>query len=104
MHGSSNSRQLEDEPQASGRTHPEATGFSSLLLCVISMHLLFEGQVHIAQALFIASLALMSVSRLFSLGEICISVDALNVQILREIPGMRGSVNFPIPNLEIQPL
>ena len=55
----------------------QATGISSLLLCVICMCLLFEGQVHIAQALFIASLALMIVSLLFSLGEIWISVDAL---------------------------
>jgi Protein of unknown function (DUF2721) len=59
----------------------QATGISSLLLCIICMCLLFEGQVHIAQALFIASLALMSVSLLFSLGEIWISVDALNVHL-----------------------
>ena len=59
----------------------QATGISSLLLCVICMCLLFEAQVQIAQALFIASLALMSVSLLLSLGEIWISVDALNVHL-----------------------
>src|SRR6266566_2310688 len=40
----------------------QATGISSLLLCVVCMFLLFGGQAHIAQALFIASLALMIVS------------------------------------------
>ena len=69
----------------------QATGISSLLLCVICMCLLFEGQVHIAQALFIASLALtLSVSLLLSLGEIWISVDALNVH-LRGIAEGKGS-------------
>jgi hypothetical protein len=69
----------------------QATGISSLLLCVICMCLLFEGQVPIAQALFIASLALtLSVSLLLSLGEIWISVDALNVH-LRGIAEGKGS-------------
>ena len=62
--------------------HMRATGISSLLLCVICMCLLFEGQVQIGSNLFIASLALMSVSLLLSLGEIWISVDALNVHLL----------------------
>jgi hypothetical protein len=68
----------------------QATGISSLLLCVICMCLLFEGQVQIAQALFIASLALMSVSLLLSLSEIWISVDALNVH-LRGVAEGKGS-------------
>jgi hypothetical protein len=68
----------------------QATGISSLLLCVICMCLLFEEQVPVAQALFIASLALMSVSLLLSLGEIWISVDGLNVH-LRGIAEGKGS-------------
>jgi hypothetical protein len=56
----------------------------------VRMCLLFEEQVPIAQALFIASLALMSVSLLLSLGEIWISVDALNVH-LRGIAEGKGS-------------
>jgi hypothetical protein len=67
----------------------QATGISSLLLCVICMFLLFGGQAHIAQALFIASLALMIVSLLFSLGEIWISVDALNVHLRGIAEGKR---------------
>jgi hypothetical protein len=62
----------------------QATGITSLLLCVICMFLLFGGQVLIAEAFFGASLVLMIVSLLLSLWEIWISVDALNVH-LRDI-------------------
>jgi uncharacterized membrane protein YtjA (UPF0391 family) len=67
----------------------QATGISSLLSCVICMFLLLGGQAHIAQALFIASLVLMIVSLLFSLGEIWISVDALNVHLRGIAEGKR---------------
>jgi hypothetical protein len=54
---------------------------TSLLLCVISMFLLFGSQVRIAQICFAASLAFMIVSLLLSLWEIWISVDALNLHL-----------------------
>jgi uncharacterized protein DUF2721 len=59
----------------------QAAGVTSLLLCVISMFLLFGSQVRIAQICFAASLAFMIVSLLLSLWEIWISVDALNLHL-----------------------
>jgi hypothetical protein len=59
----------------------QAAGVTSLLLCVISMFLLFGSQVRIAQICFAASLVFMIVSLLLSLWEIWISVDALNLHL-----------------------
>jgi lysylphosphatidylglycerol synthetase-like protein (DUF2156 family) len=59
----------------------QATGITSLLLCVICMFLLFGKQTHIAGAVFIVSLILMIVSLVLSLWEIWISVDALKVHL-----------------------
>jgi hypothetical protein len=59
----------------------QATGITSLLLCVICMFLLFRKQTYIAGVVFIVSLILMIVSLVLSLWEIWISVDALKVHL-----------------------
>jgi hypothetical protein len=59
----------------------QAAGVTSLLLCMISMFLLFGSQIRSAQICFAASLVFMIVSLLLSLWEIWISVDALNLHL-----------------------
>lgn len=59
-------------------------GIGSLLACVVSMILLFFGQRGPGQFVFGTSLVLMAVSLVFTIREIKISVDALNVH-LRDI-------------------
>lgn len=56
-------------------------GIGSLLLCVVAMFLLFIGSVAAAQIVFGASLVLMALSLIFTIREIKISVDALNVHL-----------------------
>ncbi|MGE5315174.1 MAG: DUF2721 domain-containing protein [Acidobacteriota bacterium] len=62
----------------------QGLGIGSLLLCVVAMFLLFIGNVPAAQYVFGASLVLMALSLVFTIREIKISVDALNVH-LRDI-------------------
>ncbi len=61
-------------------------GIGSMLSCVVSMFLLFIGKVFAAQLVFGASLVLMAISLIFTIREIKISVDALNVH-LKDIEG-----------------
>ena len=56
-------------------------GIGSLLCCVVSMFLLFIGASVAAQAVFGLSLMLMALSLVFTIREIKISVDALNVHL-----------------------
>ena len=56
-------------------------GIVSLLCCVIAMFLLFVGSTTAAQVMFGGSLVLMAVSLIFTIREIKISVDALNVHL-----------------------
>ena len=62
------------EPSSADSSNSQHAGrwVTSLLLCVISMFLLFESQVRIAQICFAASLAFMIISLLLSLWEIWI--------------------------------
>ncbi|HLP17873.1 MAG TPA: DUF2721 domain-containing protein [Bacteroidota bacterium] len=59
-------------------------GIASLLSCVVAMFLLFVGYAMAAQLVFGGSLVLMVLSLIFTIREIKISVDALNVH-LRDI-------------------
>ena len=59
----------------------QATGVTSLLLCVVCMFLLFANQLGAAQACFAVSLVFMIASLVLSLIEIWISVDAVNMQL-----------------------
>jgi hypothetical protein len=59
-------------------------GIASLLSCVVAMFLLFVGYAVTAQIVFGGSLVLMAMSLIFTIREIKISVDALNVH-LRDI-------------------
>jgi hypothetical protein len=54
-------------------------GVLSLLLCMVSMFVLFEGWLLAGQWSFAAALILMIVSMLLSLRELQVSVDALNL-------------------------
>jgi hypothetical protein len=56
-------------------------GIGSLLCCVVSMFLLFIGAMLAAQIVFGLSLVLMAMSLVFTIREIKISVDALNVHL-----------------------
>ncbi len=56
-------------------------GAGSLLLCVVCMFVLFEGWDQAGEVVFEVSLALMAISLIFSLWEIFISVDALNLRL-----------------------
>jgi len=56
-------------------------GVGSFLLCVICMFTLFAGWTTAGKVLFGASLVLMMLSLLFSLREIQLSVNALNIQL-----------------------
>lgn len=59
----------------------QASGVSSLLLCVFCMLAIFLKQMLAAKITFGISLVLMAVSLGFSIREIWISVDALNLQL-----------------------
>lgn len=60
----------------------QATGVSSLLLCVLCMFVLFFGNVVLGKALFAASLLLMLASLALSVREIQVSVKALDLHLL----------------------
>lgn len=59
----------------------QATGVLSFLLCTVSMFGLFLGAQTFGVICFGASLILLSVSLLYSLYEIIISTDAINVEL-----------------------
>jgi hypothetical protein len=56
-------------------------GISSLLLCVLSMFLIYVEALHIGELIFGAALVLMIVSLSLSIKEIIISVHALNLHL-----------------------
>ncbi len=60
----------------------QAYGVSSLLLCVISMLVLFLGWVEIGKWVFVGSLILMAIALAMSIREIQISVGALDLQLI----------------------
>ncbi len=60
----------------------QATGVSSLLLCVVCMFVLFFGKVVLGKVLFAGSLVLMIVSLGLSVREIQVSVKALDLHLL----------------------
>ena len=60
----------------------QATGVSSLLVCVVCMFVLFFGKIVLGKALFAASLVLMIVSLGLSVREIQVSVKALDLHLL----------------------
>jgi len=59
----------------------QALGVLSLLLCVVSMFMIFAGNLPFAEFIFGVSLILLIVSLAFSAWEIQISVKALNIQL-----------------------
>jgi hypothetical protein len=59
-------------------------GISSMLLCVVTMFLIYENAQMAAKALFAVSLLLMIISLLLSLLEIILSAGALRL-ILRDL-------------------
>ncbi|BES70301.1 DUF2721 domain-containing protein [Marinobacter nanhaiticus D15-8W] len=59
----------------------QATGVLSFLLCTVSMFGLFLGAHTLGVICFGASLVLLSLSLLYSLYEIIISTDAINVEL-----------------------
>ncbi len=56
-------------------------GITSLLLCVVSMTLLYVGGIHAAEAVFGLGLLLMIAALALSIWEIQISVHALNMHL-----------------------
>lgn len=67
----------------------QATGVTSLLLCVVCMFVLFGGWVVVGKLLFGASLILLAVSLVLSVIEIQISVRALDLQLDELLKGCR---------------
>ena len=59
----------------------QATGVSSLLVCVVCMFVLFFGKVLLGKVFFAASLVLMIVSLALSVREIQVSVNALDLHL-----------------------
>jgi hypothetical protein len=59
----------------------QATGVTSIFLCVLCMFLLFAGQVQFGKVVFAISLVFLMVSLAFSIREIQLSVDALNLHL-----------------------
>jgi len=59
----------------------QASGVSSILVCVLCMFMLFAGFVALGKVLFVTSLLLMAFSLTLSLREIWISVEALNIHL-----------------------
>jgi hypothetical protein len=66
----------------------QVAGIASLLLCVVSMFLIYVRSLLAAQSVFGAGLVLMIASLALSLWEIQISTDALDLH-LRDIEGGR---------------
>jgi len=60
----------------------QAFGVSSLLLCVVSMLVLFLGWVEIGKWVFAASLIFMAIALGMSIREIQVSVGALDLQLV----------------------
>lgn len=59
----------------------QIAGILSLLLCVLSMFLIYEELIFYGSLIFGISLVLLMVSLVFSIIEIQISVKALNIQL-----------------------
>ena len=59
----------------------QATGVSSIFLCVLCMFLLFAGQIQFGKVIFAISLMFLMVSLALSIREIQLSVDALNLHL-----------------------
>ena len=59
----------------------QGIGVASLFLCVLCMFLLFAGQIELGKYTFGLSIILLTVSLIFSLREIAISVDALELHL-----------------------
>lgn len=59
----------------------QALGISSLLLCVLTMFLLYAGEIKIGEFVFGVSLVLLMASLGLSIKEIQISTKALNIQL-----------------------
>ncbi|MGK7394958.1 MAG: DUF2721 domain-containing protein [Candidatus Cyclobacteriaceae bacterium M3_2C_046] len=59
----------------------QALGISSLFLCVLTMFLIYAGEVKLAEYIFGISLILLMVSLGISIREIQISIQALNIQL-----------------------
>ncbi len=59
----------------------QVAGISSFILCVITMMAIFIEQIEIARWLFASSLILLLISLCFSLYEVQISGQALNLQL-----------------------
>lgn len=59
----------------------QGLGIGSMLCCVVAMFLLFIGSMAAARMMFAGSLVLMTMSLIFTIREIKISVDALNVHL-----------------------
>ena len=57
-------------------------GVASILLCVLTMFLVYEGQQAVAKALFAASLVLMITSLIISISEIFLSAGALRLLLM----------------------
>ena len=74
----------------------QATGATSLLLCVVCMFVLFGGMLVLGKLLFGASLILLAISLVLSVIEIQISVRALDLQLdelLKDCRPGGGSAN-----------
>ena len=56
-------------------------GVTAILLCVLAMFLIYEAQTNAAKYVFGTSMVCLMLSLAFSLREIQISVDALNLQL-----------------------
>jgi hypothetical protein len=67
----------------------QATGATSLLLCVVCMFVLFGGMLTLGKLLFAASLILLTISLVLSVIEIQISVRALDLQLDELLSGCR---------------
>jgi hypothetical protein len=59
----------------------QAAGVASLFLCVLCMFALFAGKALLGQVIFGLSLVLMLLSLGYSLQEISLSVQALNMEL-----------------------
>jgi hypothetical protein len=59
----------------------QALGVLSFLLCVVTMYLIFTGNIHAAYVLFAASLISLLLSLIFSLIEIWKSTTAINLEL-----------------------
>lgn len=82
----------------------QATGILSILLCVVSMYLIFAGYPRIATYTFSISMLSLIVSLSLSLIEIQVSVNALNLQLsdLEELQDSRQARKWFSIRSEIQ--